>query len=105
MTTKTYAKAARRWSGALIGLAGAWFEARAQQTPGSATPPGTAVGEVVELPAAIDAITARGVVRIGVPDDLPPFGAPAPMASSRATTSTSPTSWPRISASGRSWSR
>jgi polar amino acid transport system substrate-binding protein len=77
MRARTYAKAARALAmGALIGLAGAWSEARAQQTPGSATPPGTAVGEVVERPAAIDVITATGVIRIGVPDDLPPFGAP-----------------------------
>jgi polar amino acid transport system substrate-binding protein len=77
MRTKTHAKTARALVlGALIGLAGAWFEARAQQTPGSATPPGTAVGEVVEHQEAIDAITARGVIRVGVPDDLPPFGAP-----------------------------
>jgi polar amino acid transport system substrate-binding protein len=47
----------------------------AQQTPGSATPLGTAVGEAVESLDAIDRITASGVVRIGVPDDLPPFGA------------------------------
>ena len=77
METRTYVKAARALAvGVLVGLVGAWSEARAQQTPGSATSLGTAVGEVVERPAAIDAITARGVVRIGVPDDLPPFGAP-----------------------------
>jgi polar amino acid transport system substrate-binding protein len=76
MGTKAYAKAA--WAlalGTLIGLVGAWSEARAQQTPGSATPLGTSVGEATVLPAAIDAIVARGVIRIGVPDDLPPFGA------------------------------
>lgn len=60
----------------LVGLMGTWTEARAQQTPGSATPLGTAVGESVERLEAIDVIAARGVVRIGVPDDLPPFGAP-----------------------------
>jgi polar amino acid transport system substrate-binding protein len=77
MKSKTHATAARVLTlGVLIGLAGAWFEAKAQQTPGSATPPGTAVGEVVERTEAIDAITARGVIRVGVPDDLPPFGAP-----------------------------
>ena len=61
--------------GLAIGLAAAW-EAQAQQTPGSATPPGTSVGEAVAFPTAIDAIIARGVIRIGVPNDLPPFGAP-----------------------------
>jgi polar amino acid transport system substrate-binding protein len=76
MKAKTYAIAARALAlGALIGLAGAWSESKAQQTPGSATPPGTAVGEVVERLDPIDAITARGVIRIGVLDDLPPFGA------------------------------
>jgi polar amino acid transport system substrate-binding protein len=60
--------------GALIGLAAIWHSASAQETPGSATPPGTAVGEVVGLPDAIDAIIARGVIRIGVSGDLPPFG-------------------------------
>ncbi len=35
------------------------------------------MGEVVERLDPIDAITARGVIRIGVPDDLPPFGAPS----------------------------
>lgn len=58
--------------GALLGLAGA---AGAQETPGTATPPGTAVGETVGAAGAIDLITARGVIRIGVPSDLPPFGA------------------------------
>ena len=78
MKAKTCAKAARALAlGALIGLAGAWSGARAQQTPGSATPLGAAVGEAAALPAAIDAITARGVIRVGVPDDLPPFGAPS----------------------------
>ena len=78
MKAKTYAIAARALAlGVLIGLAGVWAEAKAQQTPGSATPPGTAVGEVVERLDPIDAITARGVIRIGVPDDLPPFGAPS----------------------------
>jgi polar amino acid transport system substrate-binding protein len=78
MRTKTHATAARVLAlAALIALAGVWFEAKAQQTPGSATPPGTAVGEAVESLDVIDAITARGVVRIGVPDDLPPFGAPS----------------------------
>jgi polar amino acid transport system substrate-binding protein len=73
---KTYAKTIRALAlGALLGLSGVWSGAQAQQTPGSATPLGTAVGEAAVLPAAIDAITARGVVRIGVPDDLPPFGA------------------------------
>jgi polar amino acid transport system substrate-binding protein len=73
---KTYAQAARAFAlGALIALAGAWPEARAQQTPGSATPLGTAVGEETGRLEAIDAITARGVVRIGVTADLPPFGA------------------------------
>ena len=77
MRTKTYAKVARTLAlGALIGLVGAWSDARAQETPGSATPLGAGIGEAAELPAAIDAITARGVIRIGVPDDLPPFGAP-----------------------------
>jgi polar amino acid transport system substrate-binding protein len=76
MKTKTYAKTIRALAlGALIGLSVAWSGAQAQQTPGSATPLGTSVGEAAVLPAAIDAITARGVVRIGVPDDLPPFGA------------------------------
>ena len=61
MKAKTYAIAARALAlGALIGLAGVWAEAKAQQTPGSATPPGTAVGEVVERLDPIDAITARG---------------------------------------------
>lgn len=78
MKTQAYAKAARVLTlGTLIGLVGAWSEARAQQTPGSATPLGAAVGEAAEVPAAIDAITARGVIRIGVPNDLPPFGAPS----------------------------
>lgn len=78
MRTTTYAKAARTLAlGALIGLVGAWSDARAQETPGSATPLGAGIGEAAELPAAIDAITARGVIRIGVPDDLPPFGAPS----------------------------
>ncbi len=60
--------------GALVGLTGAWPEANAQQTPGSATPSGTAVGEIVAAPDAIDAIIAAGVIRIGVSADLPPFG-------------------------------
>ena len=62
--------------GALIGLGTAWHSASAQQTPGSATPSGAAVGEIVEFPDVIDAIAARGVIRIGVSGDLPPFGTP-----------------------------
>ena len=78
MKMKMYAKAARALVlGMMIGLAGAWTEARAQQTPGSSTPLGAAVGEAVEPPAAIDGIIAKGMIRIGVPNDLPPFGAPA----------------------------
>jgi len=60
--------------GVLVGLTGAWQEANAQQTPGSATPSGTAVGEIVVAPDAVDTIIAAGVVRIGVSADLPPFG-------------------------------
>jgi polar amino acid transport system substrate-binding protein len=60
--------------GMLVGLTGAWQEANAQQTPGSATPSGTAVGEIVVAPDAVDTIIAAGVVRIGVSADLPPFG-------------------------------
>lgn len=76
MRTKTYAKAIRALAlGMVIGLSCAWSGVRAQQTPGSATPLGTAVGEETGRLEAIDAIAARGTVRIGVPDDLPPFGA------------------------------
>jgi len=78
MSIKTRTRIATSWSlalGIVLGLAAAWSAAHAQQTPGSATPLGTAVGEAVERLEAIDAITARGVIRIGVPDDLPPFGA------------------------------
>lgn len=60
--------------GFVLGLAASWSVAQAQQTPWSATPFGTAVGEAAERLEAVDAIAARGVVRIGVPDDLPPFG-------------------------------
>jgi polar amino acid transport system substrate-binding protein len=73
---KAHVKAAQALAlSVLVGLAGPWPLAMAQQTPGSATPLGTAVGEAVESLDAIDRITASGVVRIGVPDDLPPFGA------------------------------
>lgn len=76
MKTRTYAKTIRALAlGMLVGLSWAWSGAEAQPTPGSDTPLGTAVGEAAVLPTAIDAITARGVIRIGVPDDLPPFGA------------------------------
>jgi polar amino acid transport system substrate-binding protein len=72
---KTCARAARSVAlGALIVLVASWPEVRAQQASGSTTPSGISVGEIVELPDAIDAITARGVVRIGVSADLPPFG-------------------------------
>jgi polar amino acid transport system substrate-binding protein len=77
MSVMTHARIVRSLAaGIVLGLAAAWSTAaHAQPTPGSATPLGTAVGEATVLPAAIDAITARGVIRIGVPDDLPPFGA------------------------------
>lgn len=54
---------------ALLALTGA---AAAQSTPGSDTPLGEAAAP--ERVEAVDAITARGVVRIGVTSDLPPFG-------------------------------
>lgn len=76
MSTNTGTRIVRSIAmGILLGLAAAWSAAQAQQTPGSATPLGTAVGEAVERLEAVDAIMARGVIRIGVPDDLPPFGA------------------------------
>jgi polar amino acid transport system substrate-binding protein len=74
--SRSRAKAVRALAlGVLIWFAAASPGVMAQQTPGSATPPGTAVGETVEQSDAIDAILASGVIRIGVPADLPPFGA------------------------------
>jgi polar amino acid transport system substrate-binding protein len=54
---------------ALLAQAGV---AAAQSTPGSDTPLGEATAP--ERVEAVDAITARGVIRIGVTSDLPPFG-------------------------------
>jgi polar amino acid transport system substrate-binding protein len=59
-----------------IGLVSTWSEVGAQETPGSDTPLGAALGDGAGRPSAIDSIIARGVIRIGVPEDLPPFGAP-----------------------------